>query len=62
MSEETDAAFRYRQHAEALRTIAGDSKDAHTKQMLLGIAADYESMANSMEAIDRTNQRLRRPG
>ena len=60
MSEETDAAFRYRQHAEELRTIAGESKDAYTKKTLLSIAADYDRMALSMEAIDRTNTILKR--
>lgn len=61
MSEETDTAFRYRQHAEELRAIAGDAKDRDMKRILMSIAVDYEHMADSMEAIDRTNQHLKRP-
>jgi hypothetical protein len=34
MSEETDAAFRYRQHAEELRTMAGESNDPLTKKIV----------------------------
>ena len=60
MSEETDAAFRYRQHAEEPRTMAGESNDPLTKKILLGIAPDYGTMADSMDAIDRTNTILKR--
>jgi len=60
VSEETDAAYRYRQHAEELRVIASECKDPNTKKTLLSIGGDYEAMANSMDAIDRTNTILKR--
>jgi hypothetical protein len=58
MSEELDTARRYRQHAEELRIIAAESGGTHA-QALLQIAEDYDRMAASLEAIDKTNRRLR---
>ena len=60
MSEELDTARTYRQHAEELRVIAAENRGAHAKA-LLQIAQDYERMAVSLEAIDKTNKALRRP-
>jgi hypothetical protein len=62
MSEETDAAAQYRQHAEDLRTISTEAFDPKTKKALLKIASDYERMAESMDAIEQTNAHLRRVG
>lgn len=61
MSEELDAAAKYRQHAEELRAIAADKEAKGNREILLGLAADYEHMAETMEAIDKTNKAIRRP-
>ena len=62
MTEETDAAAQYRHHAEELRAISTEAFDPKTKKALLKIAADYDQMAESMDAIDETNAHLRRVG
>jgi len=59
MGEELDTARRYRFHAEELRTIASDKEMRSSRESLLKIAADYERMAQTLEAIDRTEQTLR---
>jgi hypothetical protein len=59
MSEELEAARRYRLQAEELRVIASESITPKIRDTLITLAYDYESMALSMEAIDRTNQTLR---
>jgi hypothetical protein len=61
MSEELDTAQRYRQRAEELRTIALDDKTRENRDALLRIAKDYEQMADTLEAIDKTNRAMRRP-
>ena len=61
MSEELDTAKRYRQRAEELRIIAEDEGGQHTRLTLKQIAADYERMAETLEAIDRTNRAIARP-
>lgn len=58
MSEELATAKRYRHHAEELRVIAAESGGAHAKA-LLQIADDYDRMAKSLDAIDKTNKVLR---
>ena len=60
MSEELDTAARYRQRAEELRTIAREESSAETRSTLSQIAADYERMAETLEAIDRTNKAIAR--
>ena len=59
MSEELEAAQRYRMHAEQLRAIAADTADDNSRDMLLQIADDYDRMALSLQCIDRTNKVLR---
>ena len=61
MSEEIDTANRYRVHAEELRVIAEQDRDGATRKMLLRVADDYDHMADTLEAIDRTNKAVRRP-
>jgi hypothetical protein len=61
MSEELDTAKRYRQRAEELRTIAADDEGIRNREALLKIAKDYEQMAETLEAIDRTNRAIRKP-
>jgi hypothetical protein len=60
LSEESDAAVRYRLRAEELRTIAGDKTALEIKHQLLKLADDYERMAASAEAVDKTNRMLQR--
>jgi predicted kinase len=59
VSEELEAAQRYRMHAEELRTIAAESHDPKSRDVLLQIAQDYDRMALSLQSIDRTNKVLR---
>jgi hypothetical protein len=61
MSEELDTARRYRQRAEELRTIASDDEGGKNRETLLKIAKDYDQMAETLEAIDRTNRAIRKP-
>ena len=60
MSEELDTARRYRHRAEELRVIADDDGSLQTRLTLKQIAADYERMAETLEAIDRTNKTISR--
>ena len=62
VTEELDAAKRYRLHAEELRVIAADKHALEIRKTLLGLATDYDALAASMEVIDRTNRRLRARG
>jgi hypothetical protein len=59
MSEELETAKRYRQHAEELRIIAADEANRESRSALERIAKDYENLANTMEAIDKTNRARR---
>jgi hypothetical protein len=61
MSEEANTALRYRQHAEELRAIAQSEGEPKTKDTLLRIAEDYDRMAGTLDAIDRTNKAMRTP-
>ena len=61
MSEELDTARRYRQRAEELRIIAEEETNPANRRTLKKIAADYEQMAETLEAIHRTHQSLARP-
>ena len=60
MSTETALAANYRVRAEELRTLAEADRMIETRKMLLRVARDYEQMAESLEAIDRTNRNTRR--
>jgi|GraSoiStandDraft_1057264.scaffolds.fasta_scaffold1447227_1 hypothetical protein len=52
MSYETEAAVRYRNHAETLRRLAKTDRYEPTKQLLLRVAADYDLMARSLMDIE----------
>lgn len=58
MSSDLDTAKSYRHHAKELRKIAADDGARSIATKLLAIADDYESMAASLEAIDKTNKQL----
>jgi hypothetical protein len=62
MSEETNTALRYRRHAEELRVIAEHEREPTTRDALMRIAEDYERMAGTLEAIDRTNKAMKKRG
>jgi hypothetical protein len=52
-------ALRYRQHAEELRAVAADpTAAAYITAGLLKIAADYEFMADLLEATDKSNKEI----
>jgi hypothetical protein len=59
MGENSDTATRYRQRAEELRVIASDGGEVAAT--LLQIAADYDRMADTLEAIEKTNGGLNKP-
>ena len=54
MSAETDRALRFRNYAEELRVIAASDASAASREALLRIAAEYERMAASLEAIEKS--------
>lgn len=59
MEEDLEAARRYRERAEDLRTIAMGTKDAIMRKTLLGLAQNYEQMAASLGRIDNADEVLR---
>jgi hypothetical protein len=64
MSYETEAAQRYRQYAEELRVIAEDRAHSKSRETLLTLAGECLQMANTFDAIERTNravEKKRRP-
>ena len=58
VSVDLETAACYRQHAEELRIGAEDAETPKIRRILLNLAADYETMAESLETIDRTNKIL----
>ena len=60
MTAETALAASYRVRAEELRTLADADTMIETRKMLIRIARDYEQMADSLEAIDRSNRNAQR--
>src|SRR6185436_17638649 len=46
--------FRYRNRADAIRDIAGTTLDTTTRRLLLEVAEDYESVAETLERISAT--------
>ena len=56
MSYETEAAQRYRHYAEELRVIAEDRAHLKRRETLLALAAECLQMANTFDAIERTNR------
>ena len=55
MTEEPEAAERFRRRAEEVRTIAEQVRDKLVKDSLMKIAADYERMATALNAVERSN-------
>ena len=48
-------AARYRTKARDARTIAETHKDGATKEILVGVAADYLHMADALERMEARN-------
>ena len=61
MSEDIQRAIRYRNYAEELRLIAADKATPENRQRLISAAEDYDRMADSLEAVDRTKRAQGRP-
>ena len=55
MTKEGETAGRYRQDAARLRSMAEADRDRKTSKTLMGIARDYELMAQVFDDIDHTN-------
>jgi hypothetical protein len=53
-----EQAFRYRQRAEEVRVIAAAMKDLVSRNILLGVAEDYDHMARMMDGIAITERML----
>jgi len=62
MSDELDNAKRYRLRAEELRVVAADETNRDHRLALERIARDYDTMADTMERIDKTNRAHRGNG
>jgi len=58
LATELYRAVRYRNYAEELRIIAADLKDTGNRQILLGIADDYDRMASELEALAEAKSAL----
>jgi hypothetical protein len=62
MSENLETARRYRLHAEDLRSFAEGMETEPSRDAVVEVANDYERMAKSLEAMDRsTTVRLHQP-
>ena len=48
--------FRYRNRADAIREIAGTTLDSTTRRLLLEVADDYESVAETLDRISATER------
>lgn len=55
MSYDTDAAERYRLHAAKLRSLAASYQDQETVTILLGVAREYDRMAEVYDTSDVKN-------
>jgi hypothetical protein len=53
-----ETALRFRNYAEELRVIAADKTTTENRETLLRVAADYERIADSFDAIIRSKNAL----
>jgi len=58
VNEDIDTVVKYLFRAEHVRAIAEDTPDKKARDILLGLATDYERMALSMERIARADLHL----
>ena len=59
MGYEANVAAQYRAHAEELRAIAEADKYETTREMLILVAENYESMAENMDQLDARHGRYK---
>jgi hypothetical protein len=60
--EELERAARYRSHAEKLRLLAQNIDAQKIRRALLGVAEDYDDMAEMIEAAEaNTRTQTRKP-
>jgi hypothetical protein len=52
MSYDSETARRYRAHAGKLRSLAAGYDDKETIEIMVGVARDYEWMADVCDGID----------
>ena len=52
MGDRLDLATRYEQRAAELRTIADNTRNARSRDIIVTIAEDYERMARSLDLIE----------
>jgi hypothetical protein len=60
MDEELKLAEGYRTKAREAKVKAASMPDSDIRETMLQIAADYESMANTLEALLRSRATLKR--
>jgi hypothetical protein len=60
MSNELERSVRCRNYAEELRIIAADGGAGEKRLALLEAATAYDQMADSMEALLRSREQLRK--
>jgi predicted kinase len=58
MSQDLERALRFRNYAEELRIIAAEKSTPENRRVLRKIADDYDQMAQSFEAVDRSKNGL----
>jgi hypothetical protein len=58
VDEDIDSVVKYLFRAEHARAIAENTRDKRARDILLGLAADYDRMALSMERIARADLHL----
>jgi hypothetical protein len=57
MGNQFDLATRYQQRAAELRTIADNTQNASSRDIIVRIAQDYERMARSIDLIEMSRRK-----
>jgi hypothetical protein len=58
MDNEADTVIAYRQRAVEVNAMAAATSDRGSRYILLGVASDYLSMADTLVGIERANRLL----
>ena len=59
MGEQASRATRYQQRAAELRTIADNTQNTSSRDIIVRIAEDYERMARSIDLIEMSRRKSR---
>ena len=59
MGDQVDRATRYQQRAAELRTIADNTQNTSSRDIIVRIAEDYERMARSIDLIEVSRRKSR---